>query len=231
MGKNEQSVGKKGWQSFNAEDNTHSSSSDLLHLLWEYIVLAKPKNCPSILAKTHLYLDQEKKRKPPHFEDAVFCPDSPSVTSSPFQKKPVFHICPNTPPFTLPTYLSKSSGYLFSSSCHHPLLFLLLAEQVTNLCPFLFMASQAWHWWKVIWLLDYSRVLQALIRHQWSLTISSLKGGTTKTVVPYPGSLNSIQILWPQCFLLAGFKQLSSVQLRGSNEGNSDATKVSAPLQ
>lgn len=61
MGKNEQSVGKKGWQSFNAEDNTHSSSSDLLHLLREYIVLAKPKNCPSILAKTRLYLDQEKR--------------------------------------------------------------------------------------------------------------------------------------------------------------------------
>lgn len=61
MGKKEQSVGKKGWQSFNAEDNTHSSSSDLLHLLREYIVLAKPKNCPSILAKTHLYLDQEKR--------------------------------------------------------------------------------------------------------------------------------------------------------------------------
>lgn len=95
----------------------------------------------SILAKTCLYLDQER-RKSHHTLNRQPFAQSLLMTSPLLSKKAfVFHICPNTLPFTLPTYLSKSSGYLFSSSCH--LFFLLLAEQVTNLCPFLLMASQA----------------------------------------------------------------------------------------
>lgn len=58
-------------------------------------------------------------KKPPHFREADFCPESPTEISSPSQKAFVFCICPTPPTVTIPTYLSKSSSYLFSSFCHH----------------------------------------------------------------------------------------------------------------
>lgn len=221
-------MGKRGWQSFNAEDNTHSSPFDLLHLLWEYTVLVNSKNCASILAKTCLHLDQGR-RKSHHILKRQSFAQSLLVTSPLLSKKAfVFHIFPNTPPFNpshipyqifplpLQLLLPPSTALPTASwASHQPL---LLAHGLSGLF---------WCWWRVIWLL----ITPECYRHQWSLTIFSLKGGTSKIVAPYPGSLNAIQIYRPQCFLPAAFKQFSSMQLRGSNEGKSDTAEVSTPLQ
>lgn len=154
MDKNEQSVGKGGWRSFNGEDNTDSSSSDLVYLLWEYIVLVKPKKLRFNSSEGMSVSGSRKKKKPPHFEEAVFCPESPGDISSPFQKslclsnlpkhsslQPFPHTLPNLPatPSAPPAPIHCSSHCLLSKSptfvpCSRPLrlVFMLVESHMTS---------------------------------------------------------------------------------------------------
>lgn len=124
-------------------------------IFWEYVMLVKPKNCASILAKRSLYLDQEGRKKPPQPEEVVFCPESPWLHLLTFPKKPLSFLSaqtllPSPFPHTLPNLpaissappatidcsshclLSKSPTFAPSCSQPHRLVLTLVESHMTS---------------------------------------------------------------------------------------------------